>query len=462
VFGCVAMDNSIRTNADKFSHEIKKMVLQKKKFPGIVEIAGKDNQGKVFKSSVIHIKEVKLEDFVKVVFTEILKYPYVMDRGIEFLDKKVDVEIAKAADVKNLYAVVVSLLEKSGIEVEDVEGVLVLTVKEKENENRFDTSEDKKNEKKTERAVPSDCVYTYKPLFVRAVDLEKSLTGILANEKSKILINETNNCLIFRSTEKERRAIVKLLKVLDEQQKQVAVDVTLAEVSLVGDLSIGLEGFLHSNLISIEAGATANNGYGLTGSIMVSDWLKAIIQMGQKNGMINIRSNPYLVIADGSSSSIEIGSEYPILSSVKSSGDTSVINSVEYRKTGILLNIKPIVSGESVHLVSSIELSEGQKNEISSIQSPSILNRKIQSSVILESGQSLIIGGLISDSKTKDEMFFPGILGKIHLQTGKSETFSRVEIIVVLHVSVISKEKDYDTWFERLAVKYENQNVSIH
>ena len=469
LFGCVNISKNEIKESEKFVHEIKQIIEKKKKDASVKEIEGRIFAGRKAKD-VIQIKNVLIEDFIRVVFSEVLKQPYVMDRAIERLNKRIDVEIKKSSKSKNLFSVVVVLLEKSGIEIEEVDGVILMTVRvdqniqvpgqgvsnSTQNQDQGGKINEAKNVTKSNfRSVPADCVFTYQPIYARAVDIQKTLSGVLQNENSKIIISEQANKIIFRSTDTERRAIVKLLRDLDERQKQIYVDVTLAEITLTGDLSIGLEGFLKSDSLKIGTGVNIINDIGLNGTLIIGDWLKAVLQLGEKKGIIKIRSNPYLTIADGAESSIEIGAEIPSLASQKSSGDTSVLSQIEYKKTGILLSMKPVISGDSVHLIASVELSEAQQNTFSTIQSPSILTRKIKSDVVLVSGQSLIIGGLVTESKSNNDSFFPG--GKYSLLTSRNASSTRNEIVVIFDVSIL-KEKD-DEWFERLVEKYENQKI---
>lgn len=467
--GCAGEITSGKIENQKFTHYVKSSFVEYKKKASVEDIQEKIKSGKTVHSD-IRIKDVALTDFIRVAFSEVFKRPYVLDRSIENLNKKIDVEISRT-DSKNLFSVVVGMIEKMGVDVEDLDGVMLFTVRSSTDGNNniivdakgsVDTknSDVKPTSPKARNAVnvPSDCIYTYQPIFSRAGDIAKTLNDLVNSNNAKIIVNEATNIVIFKTSFQERRSITKLLRKLDERQKQIAVDVTVAEVSLIDDLSIGLEGFLKSNILSIDVGKVVNNGYGLTGSVFVSDWLKAVVQMGQKKGLIRINSNPYMLIADGTKSSIEIGSEHPILTSQKSSTDTAVLSTVEYRKTGIILSLAPVVSGDDVHLASSIELSEGQKNETSTINSPSILSRKIKSDVILKSGQSLIVGGLISDSINQTDSYFPSAFKYFGFQTGKAHSNNRTELIVILNVMVL-KDTHTEEYFNTLKKKYQNHSI---
>ena len=391
------------------------------------------------------------------VFGEVLKYPYVLDRSVEQLQKRIDIEISNAGKSSSLFSVTVSILENMGVDVQDIDGVILLTVKKSLLPVKNSEMGSQSGKEKDFKSPPADCVFTYKPIFTTSINLKSSIEKILQNENSKVVVSEQNNKLIIRSTEKEKRMIVKLLRIIDEKQKLIACDVTLAEITLSGDLSIGLQGFLKNlNVFEFNIGINQNNNFGLTGSILSGDGLKAILQMGEKRGMIKIKANPYLLIADGSESSIEIGSEYPILKSEQTAVVGGVMQSVEYRRTGIIISLKPIIAGSSVHLGASVEMSEGQKNTISSIDSPVILNRKIKFNVVLLSDQSLIVGGLVNEVKTNDDYYFPAVWG---LPYGKSKVSSRSEIVLIVKIKVIENEV-FENWFEELSKKYESQKIT--
>jgi len=444
--GCAAPD--LKKESKDFSVDVQNYVTKKKAdSSSVVDIAESINQKKHYSKSLLKIQDVALEDFLRVIFTECLKLPYVLDRSVVQMNKRIDIEINNKRN-HNLFSVVVALLDNYQIEVQDVDGVILITSKAATGASAAGSPSGMPSDKSSVKGVvPSDNVYAYRPLYMRAKDLKTIIGDLLQNDLSKVVVSEQNNQLIFRSTNKERLMIIKLLRELDRKQSQVCVDVTLAEVSLTGDLSIGLEGFLKKNEFGLELGVNENNGYGITGSIIIGDWFKAVVQMGEKRGLIRVKSNPYMVIADGSNSSIEVGSEYPTLSAEKSTGDTSMISSVVYRKTGIILNLLPVVSGDQVHLTANLEMSEGKQNDVSTINSPAILSRKIKYEVVLEDGQSLMVGGLISTNISHSDTFF---MGKV--QTGKHDIKNQSEIVLIVKVNIV-KDND-DDWFRVLKRKY--------
>jgi hypothetical protein len=462
LYGC----SSIRPISDvSYTDEIKRVLNGKQTNTVVNDVQGRLRKEIKGRSSSVILKDVALDDFLRVVFSEVLKAPYVLDRSVEKLNKRIDVELPASYRNESLYSVVVALMDKMNIDIEEIEGVTVFSVRNSGTNSANNSGTEIKGasnlNNSMENKVKSDCVYTYKPRYSKSSDLQKSLKDLITSDQGRVVVHESTNSLIFKSSQSERRSIIKLLRLLDEKQKQIAVDVTIAEVLLTEDLSLGLEGFLKNNNVSIGLSTGNSLGYGMAATLNFPDILNAVLQVGEKRGVIKIRSNPYLLIENGSKSSIAIGSEFPVLSSQKSTLDTTTTTqSVEYRKTGVILSLTPVVTGSDIHVNSSIELSEGQKNELSTLDSPAILTRKIESSVVVQSGQNIIIGGLISETKNKAEKLAPAVWGK-SLKIGEIKAVNRTELVVIMQVSVVD-DRNSINWFEQLAEKYKEQKIVVN
>jgi type II secretory pathway component GspD/PulD (secretin) len=440
---------------DDFKKEVSRIIsknLQSAKSKTVQDSASSQHSSRF---GVVHLRDIALDDFIRVVYTEIMHLPYVLSRDSDLSNRRVDVEIPKNASKANFYSVVTSILEKSGLDIEDVSGVSVISALiQSGSKTQGGTDTNRREAVKP----PVDCVYTFQPVYSRAVDLQKTLSTFPLSEGSKIIVNDQTNKLIFKTTTKERRSMLSLMRDLDEKQKQIAVDVTFAEVSLQSDFAMGLEGFLHSAILSLDVSGVSPLDYGGAGSVFVGDWVKSVFTLGERVGLIKITSNPFLLIADGSESTLSVGAEYPILTNQTTALTSgSVTNQIEYRKTGILLSVRPVISGGSVHLQTSIEMSEGQKNASSTIESPTILSRKIKSDVLLNSGDSLIVGGLISEKQNKTTSFLPIGWGKA-LNLSRADSQTRTEIVVLLNVRIL-KDSDYEAWFSVLSRKFKSQEV---
>jgi len=114
---------------DKFKHDIQSKISQDKSKSLINDIESNIKKIKPAKPLTLKIKNVLIEDFIALIFGDVLKYPYVLDRSVEQLQKRIDIEISNSMKSGSLFPVVVSLLNSFGVDAEDIDGVMLFTVK---------------------------------------------------------------------------------------------------------------------------------------------------------------------------------------------------------------------------------------------------------------------------------------------------------------------------------------------
>jgi general secretion pathway protein D len=128
---------------------------------------------------------------------------------------------------------------------------------------------------------------------------------------------------------------------------------------------------------------------------------------------VNILSNPRIVAKSGSDAKIQVGTQVPVLrqqSSNPGGGQLGVTNSIDYIDTGVVLNVRPIIRADKrVDLQVGQEVSEASQNDTSSIGSPLIFKRAIDTSLSLQDGQTVLLGGLKSTNKSNNRNSVPGL-----------------------------------------------------
>jgi general secretion pathway protein D len=158
------------------------------------------------------------------------------------------------------------------------------------------------------------------------------------------------------------------------------------------------------------------------------------------------------MVKNGETASIDVGNEIPTISSKERSTENSgapVISTVKYRKTGIRLTITPIIhSSGYVEININQELSEASLNVTSSIDSPTIFNRSLETTVTLKDGGSVLLGGLISESRSKGNSGIPvlgnlPLLGRIFSTDTKST--GRTELVLMVVPYIIDNPEDAKT-----------------
>jgi general secretion pathway protein D len=248
-----------------------------------------------------------------------------------------------------------------------------------------------------------------------------------SGQLGQVAVDPVRNVIVFQGDPQRWRAIRDVLARLDQPARQVVIEVTVAEVTLTDDLSHGIEWALKNvgingmnGPVTALGGSTPNAGGLVWRALSGSGQVKAVLNLFAKDSRVSILSTPRLMVKSGETASIDVGTEVPIVTSQATAadlptnnGNSSILQSIQYRKTGVLLEIEAVVhSGQRVDLKLSQEVSEATPTDTSDISSPSIFSRKLQTSLSLSDGQSMLLGGLISSSKTDGKTKVP-LLGDI-------------------------------------------------
>ena len=228
----------------------------------------------------------------------------------------------------------------------------------------------------------------------------------------RLVVDRNRNLLLFRGSGKEWAELREVIEKLDRSVPSVLIEVLVAEVSLNDEEKTGFE-FLVSGALGsrgLTVGTLNTLGVGAGGLSFTLDsagQTRAMLNFFRKDDRVVIRSRPRLLVKSGETASIDVGNEIPIItqrsnSNTEVEGSTNVLQEVTYRKTGVQLEIKPLVQANGlVDLQISQQLSEALPGAATSITgSPTILNRQISTNLTLKDGGSLLMGGLISGNQS--------------------------------------------------------------
>lgn len=240
----------------------------------------------------------------------------------------------------------------------------------------------------------------------------------------QLAVDPVRNVIVFQGDAQRWRSIQGILARLDQPARQVVVEVTVAEVTLTDEFANGVE-WAFNNIsingvrgpLSLLQGAAGGGGLVWTG-LSSSGQVRALVNLFARDSRVTILSTPRILVKSGESASIDVGTEVPIVTSQATAPDlpgtgSSILQSIQYRKTGVLMDITAVVhSGQRVDLNISQEVSEASVTDTSEISSPSIFSRKLQTSLSLADGESTLLGGLISNTRTSGKTKIP-LLGDI-------------------------------------------------
>lgn len=289
-----------------------------------------------------------------------------------------------------------------------------------------------------------------------------------ATVRGNIVVNTLSNQIIYTGTAAQYDLVYPLLLRLDQPSSEVLIEMTIAEITLTDDTNYGVEFFI-DNLGNADISATVQNeGLGLGGAgttvALLSGNVDAALNFLAKNNLVNVLSTPRLTARSGGSAQIQVGSDVPVITSQRAAdtqdgtGSTDILQSVDYRSTGVLLSIEPIVFGDNrIDLSITQEVSTAIPTTTSQIASPTISNRAITTQLSLEDGKTAVLGGLIQETTTRDETGTPilkdiPLVGNLFRNTTLSNT--RTELIVLITAYVVRDGRDQQAFAEELVDRF--------
>jgi general secretion pathway protein D len=230
------------------------------------------------------------------------------------------------------------------------------------------------------------------------------------------------NALIIYASPADYQTILSALRKIDIAPLQVLIEATIAEVTLTGSFEYGLQWFFRG----LEANANVEGsrifdiiGEGLTGwegtftyGIATQNVRVALTALSQQTD-VRIISSPQIMVRDNQPARIQIGDQVPVLTQQAVSTITPgapVVNSVQYIDAGVILEVTPHVNANGlVSLDIAQQISTPVRTETSDIDSPSIQQRMIETSVAVQSGNVVALGGLIADRESKGGTGLPAL-----------------------------------------------------
>jgi general secretion pathway protein D len=298
--------------------------------------------------------------------------------------------------------------------------------------------------------------------IVRPVATTSTATGTAASTAvggGGVVVDKATNTILFKATSDDYADIVRLLRELDRASKQVLIEVTVAQVAVDDSLTLGVD-WIFRNLndsglnvtqLGGNTGPTATTFGSFTGfAITQLDRLgrpRAVLNALASDNKVTILSNPSLIARNGEAASIQVGQDVPILTSQQtnsSTGGSGIISSVQYRNTGTILKIKPVIhSSDQVDMEVNQEVSSVANNTTGGISSPTINKSSLDTKLTLKHGSTYVLGGLISNTVDKTKSGVPflkdiPVLGQAFSKT--IDSTKRNELVILITPYIISDD----------------------
>jgi general secretion pathway protein D len=285
----------------------------------------------------------------------------------------------------------------------------------------------------------------------------------------RVIADEVNNALLIMATLAEYGQVRDALKQLDIVPLQVLIEATIAEVSLTDNLSQGLEWFFKNEFNGRFGEAQLDLGNvgiaalapGFSYAITSGGDVRAVLNLLASESKLKVISSPSLMVLNNQTASIQVGDQVPITTQQQQSTatDANIINNVEFRDTGVLLTVTPRVNaGGLVTLEISQEVSDVVPNPTDPL-TPTIQQRKINSTVAVQSGETVVLGGLIRENENESTSGIPGLykLPIVGLLFGQeSDERRRTELVVLITPRAVQGAEDAHKITEEFRNKMES------
>lgn len=302
----------------------------------------------------------------------------------------------------------------------------------------------------------------------------------------RITADTVNNAVVVYSNQEDYRVIEAALRDFDRPRLQVAIEATVAEVTLTNELSWGVQYYLNGNQAQFDLFGTATAAAQTAAAsatpaaaavpalqqtipgfnmVLGNKALPRVILSALSNVTdVKVLSSPSIVVMDNQPALLQVGDEVPITTSsatVLSNSNTPIVNTIQMQNTGVILKVLPHVNANgTVQLEVDQEVSQVVNPQQQTL-TPTISERRIHSTVAVTSGQTVLLGGLISDNDQQTRSGIPGlsdikIIGGLFGTTDHQK--QRTEIIIFIRPQLVRNGVDARAVTEEFREKLQSMN----
>lgn len=290
------------------------------------------------------------------------------------------------------------------------------------------------------------------------------LTSRSQGDRSSVLVSAdpANNAVVVYADGYTYQKILAALRQLDSAPLQVAIQATIAEVTLNDEMKQGVEYFVRSQSVGLGEGKGSVSLFGSAANALskITPGFNVILGTNSSPDVLisaldqvtdtEVLSSPSLVVAENQPANFQVGDEVPVQTQSLASANQvnpnnpSLLSSVEYRDTGVILNVTPrIGSNDAVTMQIEQEISAVRSG--STTLTPTLSKRRVASNITVISGQTVLLAGLISkrDERGRNQVPLLGDLPGVGGLFGqRSRTNQRTELVVFIRPTVIRTGED--------------------
>lgn len=286
---------------------------------------------------------------------------------------------------------------------------------------------------------------TNPPQSAEQIDTTVSVTESDADAAGlRIVADDANNSLLIVCTPADYERIFGMLQEIDSQPNQVLLEATIAEVTLNDELNFGVRWFFgekdnRGTFTDLVTGAVVSSFPGFSYLFKSNTDVGFVLNALSSLTKVRVLSSPTLMVLDNRTATLQVGDQVPVLTQTANSvtsPDAPIVSSVELKDTGVILNVTPRVNDSGrVTLEIKQEVSDVVETTTSGIDSPTIRQRKVATTVAVNNGDTLALGGLIQERNSTEKTKVP-ILADLPLVgtafRSKGNSANRTELVIFI------------------------------
>lgn len=287
----------------------------------------------------------------------------------------------------------------------------------------------------------------------------------------RITADPRTNSLILLADDAEYRNVLDIVRELDAPPPQVLIEATIAEVTLNDRLRFGVQWFFDDGEFDGGFSGTDNDDAaasfpGLSLRYIDLDVRAALNALSTVTD-VQLISTPRVLVLSNESAELQVGDQVPIITqtAVGLEDDSRILNSVQYRDTGVVLSVTPRVSDSGRMFIEiEQEVSEVAGTTTSDIDSPTIQQRRLSTRIQVEDGQLVVLGGLLRSSRSLGDTGVPYLsripaLGALFRSRDTNDR--QTELVMFLRPTVVRTRPDIDAITNEVVTRLRTQGLPV-
>lgn len=259
----------------------------------------------------------------------------------------------------------------------------------------------------------------------------------LSDQGATAYISRRTDLLTFRGSDDDVDRLRYLLTKLDIPERQTNVQLLVYEfqsgkqdmsaLKVVADILGGNLGLS----AGLSRAGDASLHVDVSGLNIIADLLKT-------DDRFRVVSRPFLSVKNGASARFQSGSDVPVLGAVSFDKNGNTVQSVEYRSSGVILDVTPSIHEQDVELAISQQLSDFSQTQIGVNSSPTLNKRELSTTLVTKFGEVVVLGGLKSERHADSKRWLPFFRS---FPLSKSSEERSTELVILLQLQPVTPEK---------------------